>query len=58
VTVESVTCAICGDPVGLDDDHVRVEGEHLPRTEFANVDEYAAHPDCWRDVTADWIEPA
>jgi hypothetical protein len=57
VTVESVACAVCGEPVPLDDGHVRIEGEHLPRREFANLDEYAAHPDCWADVTAGWVDP-
>lgn len=46
MTVETVTYAICAEPVSLDGDHVRVEGEHLPRREFANVGEYAAHPEC------------
>lgn len=56
--VESVTCAICREPVPLDGDHVRVEGEHLPRREWANLDEYVAHADCWADLTDDWVEPA
>jgi hypothetical protein len=56
--IESVTCAVCGEPVGLDGDHVRVEGEHLPRREWANIDEYAAHPECWADLTDGWPEPA
>lgn len=58
MTLESVTCAICREPVRLDDDHVRVEGGHLPRRESANVGEYAAHPECWRDATVNWTEPA
>jgi|APHM01.1.fsa_nt_gi hypothetical protein len=47
-----------GEPVPLEDDHIRIEGEHLPRREFATLDEYAAHPDCWADVTAEWHAPA
>jgi hypothetical protein len=51
-------CAICGASVAPDTDHVKIEGEHLPRREWANVDEYYAHPDCWREVTDEWLEPA
>ena len=58
MTVETVTCAICAEPVGLDGDHVQIEAEYLPRRELANVDEYAAHPDCWADVTDCWADPA
>jgi hypothetical protein len=56
--IESVTCAVCDEPVGLDDDRVEIEAEHLPRREFANIDEFAAHPDCWDEMTATWSEPA
>jgi len=58
MTVEDVLCAECGRKVFLDSDHVRVQGEHLPRTEWANVDEFAFHPDCWSELTASWNEPA
>lgn len=58
MTVESVYCALCEERVALDDDHIRIEAEHLPRTEFANVDEFAAHPECWSELTDDWMAPA
>lgn len=57
MTTETVFCAVCGDPVPLDGDHVVVEGEHLPREEYANIDEFAAHVDCWTDLTGDWFDP-
>lgn len=56
--MESVRCAVCGKPVPLDEEHVRVEAEHVPRTEWANVDEYAAHADCWREASGGWNDPA
>lgn len=58
MTVTDVLCAKCGERVFLETDHVEIEGEHLPRTEFANVDEYAMHEECWADVTSDWSDPA
>lgn len=33
-------------------------GEYVSPHPPTLTDEYAAHPDCWADVTADWIEPA
>lgn len=59
MTVETVICAHpeCNDPVPLDEDHVEIEGENLPRTEFANVDEYVMHPECWIQETANWSDP-
>ena len=54
----SVVCAFCGEPVPLDVEHVEIEGATLPRTEWANVDEYVAHVDCWAEETDGWADPA
>lgn len=57
MSVTDVMCAFCDENVYLGDDHVEIEGAHKPRREFANIDEFVAHPECWADATADWREP-
>jgi hypothetical protein len=57
--VRTVTCAHpeCDTPVALDEGHVEISGENLPRIEFANVDEYVMHEQCWTLETANWSDP-
>jgi hypothetical protein len=50
-------CAVCGRDVYLEDKHVKVEAEELPRTEFANMDSYWFHERCWRSVSKGWFQP-
>jgi hypothetical protein len=50
-------CAVCSHDVDLEDDHVEVEAEELPRKEFANMDSYWFHPRCWRAVSEGWYTP-
>lgn len=50
-------CAVCGRDVHLEDEHVEVEAEELPRTEFANMDSYWFHERCWRSVSKGWFQP-
>lgn len=56
--MESVTCAVCGNAIGLDEDHVDVKAEIVLTRDRNERDDYAVHPDCWRNVTEGWREPA
>jgi hypothetical protein len=56
--MESVYCAICRKSVPLDEDHVEVGAEFVKTEDMNDVEEYAAHEDCWRSISEGWIRPA
>lgn len=58
MTLETVYCAICGNPCGLDSDHVEVDAEHVKMTDRNSVKEFVFHPECWQRLSKGWIEPA
>ena len=51
-------CAECGARFEPDDDHIWIEAEHKLMNDRNSVDDYAFHPDCYRQVTAEWSDPA
>jgi hypothetical protein len=50
-------CAICGDPVPADSDHVEVTGEIVRMQDVNSNDEYLLHTGCWLSVSDGWYEP-
>lgn len=58
MTIESVHCAICGQYVALNENHVEIEGERT-RTESPNEqDSFVLHDGCWDRLFDGWMEPA
>ncbi len=51
-------CAICENRFEPDDDHVRVEAEHVRMDDRNHIDDYVFHPGCWRRLSGGWIDPA
>lgn len=58
MTIESVTCAECGDPVGLDVDHEHVIVESKRIADRDNRDDYYLYVRCAEKLTTDWFAPA
>lgn len=54
----TVHCARCGNHVAMDQDNVRVEAEHIHTAARNEQDDYVLHPDCYRELTSDWVPPA
>ena len=55
---ESLYCAVCRnrlDPAGK---HVYLNAETKDPDDRNRADDYAFHPDCWRSVSGEWMEPA
>jgi hypothetical protein len=51
-------CGVCGNWFEPDDDHVRVQGEHVRMDDRNDVDEYYFHTECWQRVSGGWMDPA
>lgn len=51
-------CAVCGNRFEPDDDHVRVDAEHVRMDDRNDVEDYVFHPGCWERVSGGWMEPA
>lgn len=51
-------CAECTDRFEPDDNHTRLEAEHVRMDDRNGRDDYVLCPDCWADVTEGWIDPA
>lgn len=56
--MEEAYCAICETKVPLDEDHVELDAEIVRTADRNGRDDYAAHVDCWRQLTEEWMEPA
>lgn len=53
----SFPCAICGDPVAGDSDHVEVTGKVVRTQDVNGNEEYLLHTECWLSVSDGWYEP-
>lgn len=51
-------CAICGNRFKPDDDHVRVEAEHVRIDDCNDVEDYVFHPRWWQRLSEECMEPA
>ena len=56
--METVYCAVCEEQLGLDSDHVVIDAEIKRINDRNDRDDYAMHTDCWRDLSAEWVNPA
>lgn len=50
-------CAVCGGRFEPDDDHVWLPAEIRRINDRDDQEEYALHPDCWRELTEEWNDP-
>lgn len=51
-------CAECGEDVAPDSDHVHVVAEKKRMQDRDDREDYYLHPECWRDVSTGWTQPA
>ena len=51
-------CAVCGDHVAPEGDHVVIEAERKRTADRNTVDDYMVHTDCYRELAAEWVVPA
>jgi len=51
-------CATCGRRFEPDDDHVKIDAEHVRIDDRNEHDEYVLHPECYRRLTEGWMERA
>jgi len=58
VGVTTIYCAVCRRRFEPDVDHVRVDAEHVRINDRNDEETYAFHPDCWRSLTGEWMDPA
>lgn len=54
----SLYCAVCRERFEPDENHIWINAEHKRMNDRNAMDEYAAHPECWRQLTDDWMDPA
>jgi hypothetical protein len=54
----NLTCAHCGTRLGPDDEHTKVDAEHVDPTGRNSQDEFVFHPECWERVAYGWVKPA
>ena len=57
MTVESLPCAVCGDPVPLDLDHTEVEVENVRTTDRNALETFYLHDECARSTFEGWSRP-
>lgn len=50
-------CAECGGRFEPDDDHVRIDAEHVRINDRNEQEEFVMHPRCWWDLTGEWNDP-
>lgn len=55
--VESLTCAVCGHSVALDEDHRRVTDEKKRMRDRDEQDEYVLHLRCADAIFEGWSRP-
>lgn len=51
-------CADCKRRFEPDDDHTRLEAEHVRTTDQNGRDHFVFCPDCWADLSEGWVDPA
>lgn len=51
-------CAICGNHVAPDGDHVQVDAEHKLIADRNSTEDYLFHGDCWSRLSSGWVKPA
>jgi hypothetical protein len=51
-------CAECGAGFEPDTDHVRLSVDVVRIDDADRKEAYAFHPQCWREVSEKWCEPA
>lgn len=56
--METVYCAVCEEQIGLDSDHVDIQAELKRVNDRDGFDHYTMHPDCWQELSTEWMEPA
>lgn len=57
MTVESVLCAICGNKVPLDVDHVEIEAETVRMRDRNDLDSYVLCMECSVEKFREWNDP-
>jgi hypothetical protein len=57
MTVESLTCAVCGYAVPLDGDHTTVRVDKKRTNDRDGRDDYVVHDSCARSVFEGWSRP-
>jgi len=56
--METVYCAVCHEQLGLDSDHVAIDAEIKRINDRNDREDYAMHTECWRELSAEWVNPA
>lgn len=51
-------CAECESHVSPDSDHVIVQAEERKPHDPNAESEFMFHPECWREVSDEWMQPA
>lgn len=54
----TMLCAICGDPVAMDTDHVKIDAETRRMQDRNDLDEYYLHIECAMNSLDTWRDPA
>lgn len=54
----TVHCAVCRRRFELDRDHVSLEAERVRTDDRNDIDTFYFHPECWRSVSGNWMDPA
>lgn len=57
MSIDAVTCGVCGKRVYPDDDHAVIEVSHKRHEDLDAHDEYYLHPGCQRAVFGRWNPP-
>ena len=55
---ETLYCAVCGETTPADLNHVQIEAEKIRMQDRNTQDTFIMHPDCYRELSEDWTEPA
>lgn len=50
-------CAECEQRFEPDDDHEKLEVEHKRMQSRNETEEFVLCPECWREISEDWIQP-
>ena len=56
--MSTLYCAVCGRRFEPDDDHVRLDAEHVRMDDRNDRDDYVFHVRCWQNMTEGWVDPA
>jgi len=55
---DSFVCAVCGQTVYMDDDHVEIEAETVRMNDRNETDDYLLHTGCAMRTMSGWSDPA